>query len=158
MIPPKQVRDLVVAPVLAMLAMLGSVPEATELLLATAMQESGYRMLVQEGGGPALGLWQMEPATHDDLWTYFLAYKPGLAAYVSKYRFSSAPTATDMIGNLYYGCAMARMLYYRAPGVLPAVGDYAAQAQYYLVHYNAGGKATAQEYIDNWHALQALLV
>jgi hypothetical protein len=62
-----------------------------------------------------------------------------------------------MQGNLYYSCAMARLKYARAPGPLPAVGDFTSQAAYYLIHYNAGGKATAAEYIDNYHRLQAEL-
>lgn len=38
---------------------------AEDLVMGTAAQESRLTYLRQLGGGPALGLWQMEPATHD---------------------------------------------------------------------------------------------
>ncbi|KAF0118141.1 MAG: hypothetical protein FD149_866 [Rhodospirillaceae bacterium] len=56
-------------------------PAAEALLLGTAIQESRLgTYLRQTGGGPALGVYQMEPATHEDIWTNFLAYRPDLAA------------------------------------------------------------------------------
>ena len=45
---------------------------AEELVLGTAIVESGLTYLKQRGEGPALGLWQIEPATHEDLYTNFL--------------------------------------------------------------------------------------
>jgi hypothetical protein len=47
---------------------------AEELLLGTALQESGLIYRRQLNNGPALGLFQMEPATHDDIWADFLTY------------------------------------------------------------------------------------
>ena len=55
---------------------------AEQLLLATALQESDLRNTVQMGGGPALGYFQMEPATHDDIWANFLRYRGALAGKV----------------------------------------------------------------------------
>ena len=53
---------------------------AENLILGTAVQESecGY-YLHQLGDGPALGIYQMEPATHDDCWNNFLKYRHDLS-------------------------------------------------------------------------------
>ena len=52
---------------------------AEQLLLGTAIQESLLIHRQQLGGGPALGLFQMETATHDDCWNNFLKFRKGLA-------------------------------------------------------------------------------
>lgn len=70
----------VVRPVL--LAMGAWSREAESLLTGTAMVESKLRHLVQLGGGPALGPYQMEPTTHESLWRDFLRYRPWRAAAV----------------------------------------------------------------------------
>ena len=47
--------------------------------MGTITQESRATYVKQLGNGPALGLAQMEPATHDDIWINFLKYKTALA-------------------------------------------------------------------------------
>jgi len=48
---------------------------AEELLLGTAVQESlNFKYRRQMGGGPARGYFQMEPATHDDIWDNYLQF------------------------------------------------------------------------------------
>lgn len=156
-IDPRQLRDLVILPVLQALADT-ELHAATELMLGTAMQETHCGdYLAQVGGGPALGLWQMEPATEADLWTNYLKFRPALGGTVRSFVMLGMPRVNQLVGNAYYACAMARVLYMRAPGALPPAGNPAAQAAYYVHHYNAGGKATVEEYVDNWHALQAKL-
>lgn len=51
---------------------------AEELVFRTAIVESGLTYYKQHGKGPALGLWQIEPATHEGLYTNFLNYRPEL--------------------------------------------------------------------------------
>ena len=160
MIPASQLKTLIITPVLAKLA-LPNPDAATELLLATAMQESACgNMIVQEGGGPALGIWQCEPRTHDDVWQNFLAFHSQLATSVMEWAvlpIVNPPHAAQLPGNLYYACAMARVQYYRSPDPLPAVGDVDGQAAFYLRVYNAGGKATTAEFVANWRAVMAAL-
>ena len=69
---------------------------ARELLLGTALQETGLRN-IQQVGGPALGYFQMEPATHDDIWENFLAYRPDLAARVKALLPDGEPLASDLL-------------------------------------------------------------
>jgi hypothetical protein len=150
-IDPGDLRKLVIAPALAVIGLGGDAAE--ELLLGTALQESGLRQLTQENGGPALGLWQMEPATHTDIWKNFLGTRFQLAVLVRKLECPGIEPLFQLEGNLYYASAMARLVYRRVEEALPKAGDIEAQAAFYKAHYNtAGGAATAGDYIANWRA------
>lgn len=109
---------------------------ARRLLLGTAMAESDLRYLRQLSDGPALGLWQMEPDSHDDIWTHYLFYRPELARAVEAMTARWPRGAFALVGNLFYGCAMARMQYYRSPKALPKADDAAGLAKYHEVLYN----------------------
>lgn len=128
---------------------------ARALLVGTAAQESGLgRHLRQQGSGPALGVYQMEPATHDDIWANYLAYNKDLAAKVRKFAINGQPSASQLVGNLYYATAMARVHYLRNPEALPAFNDIPGLARYYKRHYNTPrGAATEAQFIANWNAL-----
>lgn len=122
---------------------------AEELLLGTALQESRLTYLVQLGNGPALGVFQMEPATHDDIWENFLVYKPALAKHLEN--MSVRRVAKAMPANMLYAAGMCRVHYYRRPEKLPAAGDIEAQAAYWKKHYNTHlGAGTVEEYLHNW--------
>jgi len=150
-IDPGQLRSLVIAPALAALGLAS--PAAEELLLGTALQETGGgHWLHQLGAGPAIGLYQMEPATHDDIWKSFLASHAELAAKVTSLTVPGLSKLAQLAGNLYYATAMTRIFYDRVPEPLPAAGDIAAQAAYYKAHYNTPlGAATTAQYLENWH-------
>ena len=149
----RQLRDLVVRPALEAIGLGG--PAAEELMIGTILQESGGgHWLHQMGAGSAIGICQMEPATHDDLWRNFLRSRSDLAAKIQRLMVEAQvgeDGASEMAGNLYYAVAMARLVYARVPEPLPPAGDLAAQAAYYKRHYNtADGAATAAQYMANW--------
>jgi murein DD-endopeptidase MepM/ murein hydrolase activator NlpD len=125
---------------------------AEQLLLGTAIQESQLTYRRQIGGGPARGLFQMEKATHDDIWATSLAYRPDLAGKVRA--LLSGPHADrdrELETNDRYAAAMARLRYLRAPEALPRAGDIPAMAKYWKKYYNtAHGKGTPEEYLRNW--------
>lgn len=124
-----------------------------ELLLGTALQESNLQYLHQLGEGPAKGVFQMEPRTHDDIWQNYLAYKKQLAQQVLDLSGQGAwaPPAEQLCGNMYYAAAMTRVHYRRVPEALPAAGDIEAQADYWKRFYNTHlGAGTVEEYIENW--------
>ena len=73
-----QLRREVLRPTLRYLELWS--PAAENLVIGTAAHESGGCRYLTQIGGPALGLYQIEPATHDDLWTNFLAYRVELRA------------------------------------------------------------------------------
>ena len=64
---PRAFVNNVIHPTLCSLTEISYAAAAVELPLGTARVESGLRHRRQIGGGPALGLSQMEPNTHDDI-------------------------------------------------------------------------------------------
>ena len=105
------------------------------LVTGTALAESGAQYLVQTGGGPALGIFQMEPATEQDIWTNFLEYNPSMAAHVRAI-LSPGKTTPQLVWNLIYAAAMCRIKYWRAPSELPVYNDAQGMAAYHKVVYN----------------------
>lgn len=148
MIDPKQLLERIIRPVLMDLGLWSA--DAERLVLGTACQESACgRYLVQLGSGPALGIFQMEPATHDDLWRNFLQFRPGIEERVQKLLIGSHPAATQLIGNLYYATAMCRVHYLRDRDPIP--DNLRGQAEYWKRVYNTRlGRGTVDEYLNNW--------
>ena len=152
---PNQFRALVVVPVLNRLGLHS--PAAEELVLGTAAQESGLRFLKQLGGGPALGLYQCEPATHADIWRNFLHYKPELRYLVSHFATngtSGHPNQDELVWNLAYATAICRVHYLRVNKPLPVADDLEGLAAYWKKNYNTTeGKGTPEEFIANYRRL-----
>jgi len=143
-----QLKALVVTPTLAQLALvipaLGSV-WAINQVTGTTLVESGCQYLKQLGGGPALGLWQMEPATHDDCWTNFINYNPSLKSRMQSIAGQESPAAGLMVTNLAYAAAMCRIKYWRSPLPSPVATNAAGCAGYHKQVYNSAlGAADAE--------------
>lgn len=129
-------------------------PAAEELLLGTAIVESDLRFRKQLGNGPARGLFQMEPATHNDIWDNFLKYRPELAQAIISLMKSPDKLLALEHDNQQYACAMARVHYLRARGLLPKAGDVEAMAKYWKDHYNTNhknAKGTPEKYVAKWN-------
>ena len=110
---------------------------ARQLLLGTVAQESRMgRWLVQLGGGPALGIYQMEPDTHDDIWLNYLTYRPSLVKKLEALLIPGMPKLEQLKGNLFYATAMARIHYRRVTEPFPKVSTANALGQYWKDHYN----------------------
>jgi hypothetical protein len=134
-----QLKSLVIAPTLAKLGPVFSSPTAVNLLAGTCLVESGGMYIQQLGAGGALGLWQMETETHNDCYTNFLNHQSNAAVrgIIASLTTSMAYlSASEMVGNLYYACAMARIKYYRASAPLPAANDALGLANYHKDVYN----------------------
>ncbi len=119
-------------------------PAAGRLLLGTAITESGLTWLAQKGGGPARGVYQIDPATHDDIWANYLAYRDQLANRVSRLA-GQRPRHEQLAWNLGYATAIARLVYYRRPEPLPPADDLAGLARYWKAHFNTALGAGAPE-------------
>ena len=132
--PASQIRSLVIKPALEKLSLWS--PSAEELVLGTAIVESGLTYLKQHGEGPALGLWQVEPATHEDLYTNYLHYRQDLGMALAELRAAGASMDDNLAANLLYGAAVCRLIYYRRPEPLPEAGDIEGQAAFWKQHYN----------------------
>lgn len=157
-----QFRADVVAPVLSVLGQWNAImntPSAENLLVGTALQESSLTYLRQLGGGPALGVMQVEPNTHDDVWSNFLDFRNDLAGVVkglSAGATSGTNAANQLTWNLGYSVAIARVIYWRIPDALPAADDIQGLGQFWKDHYNtAGGAGTAEEWVANYQRYAA---
>lgn len=128
-----QLVQYVIRPTLSQLGMRSLAAE--RLLVGTALTESRLQYLHQIKG-PAVGIYQMEPFTHDDLWETFLEYNPKFAKIIDTMYMSETPDANEMAGNLYYATAMCRIFYRRIKAALPAEGDAMAMALYHKKYYN----------------------
>jgi len=149
MIDSIQLLKFVIRPVLQNIG-LWSI-EAEQLVLGTACKESECgRWLKQLNNGPALGIYQMEPATHDDLWKNFSWVRKNeekLFEFVG--HGSRWPEAKDMVGNLDYATAMCRVHYLRMPEPIPV--GLRKQAEYWKKFYNTPlGAGKVDEYIQSW--------
>ncbi len=134
MIEPAQFRVEVIRPTLRQAGLWSKAAE--DLLLGTAVVESGLRFLRQHGRGPALGLYQIEPATHDDIWRHYLTFRPHLAAQVEAFLMRGLARHQQLVANLAYATAIARLVYYRRPAPLPEPGDVEAMARYWKANFN----------------------
>lgn len=146
-VDPRHFRANVVRPALRDI---GLWSEAAELLVfGTAVQESGLRWLVQLGG-PALGFFQMEPATHADIHHNFLGYRPELNRQVLGLLALGQPRVDQLVWNLRYAAAMCRVHYLRDRQPLPAAGDVEGMGALWKRHYNTpAGKGRAEEFVAN---------
>lgn len=151
-------RTTIVRPALDAIGLGGAAAE--QLLIGTAIQESGLLARDQRGGGPAHGLWQMERATFNYVVLDYLPNHPDLMAKVMTLAPAGAALEFDLIEDHdRLACALARVRYLPAKPPLPAAGDLAGQAAYWKSVYNSVlGAGTTDEYVRNvgaalWGAL-----
>lgn len=148
-IDPGHFRAKIVEPALGALGLPGS-EAAIRLVCGTAAQESGLRFLMQDKG-PALGLFQIEPATWSDIVANFFPGHSDIAAKVAAMLTSSWRPIDELACNPRFGAAVCRIVYFRAPDPLPDAGDLDGQARYWKRFYNtAGGAGTVAEYVSNY--------
>ena len=143
-------RAHIVRPVLDHLGL--HTPAAEDLLVGTAIHESGgLKWLRQRGGGPALGLYQIEPGTHDWLIAGYLT-APGRRALGRRVDELVAPWPArreQLVSNLAYATAVARLRYLPDPEPIP--DNIEGQARYWKRVYNtAHGAGTVAEYVENY--------
>ena len=108
-----QLRRLVIQPALSEIELWS--PAAEELVLGTAIVESRLSFIKQLGSGPALGLWQIEPDTHRDVYDNFLEYRKGLYDQVMGLSAPGQTFEENLTSNMQYGAAICRLCYYLAP-------------------------------------------
>lgn len=126
-------------------------PQAEELMIGTCAHESKGMTYLKQIEGPAIGPWQMEQATHDDIWKRYLPNQHIKCSLMVNFcQIRTQPSADIMIYHLTYACAMARLAYARHEEPIPKTLE--QQAEYYKIFWNTKlGKANVQEYIDNYN-------
>lgn len=141
----KQLRTEIIRPALVAVGLYSK--PAEDLVFGTACVESNCGEYLRQINGPALGFFQMEPATHDDIYKNFLKYKPDLKARVMKLSAPGLSAAENLKSNLMYAAAMCRIHYLRVSQPIPE--DLQGQAEYWKKYYNtAKGKGSVEKYLD----------
>ena len=136
MIDPAHLRKQILRPTLTHLGVWNESWE--NLLLLTCATESDMGRFLVQKGGPALGIYQMEPSTHDDIWENWLRYKPDMAERILDTCGISRDEcrAERLVWDLRYATCMTRCHYLRVRHTIPGPQNWPALAEYYKDHYN----------------------
>lgn len=124
---------------------------AVYLILGTAAQESGFgKYIKQLGNGPALGIFQMEPNTFNDIIENWLKYKNDLYHEILLTLGHNNMLDPDVMRwNLKAAIIMTRLHYRRVKAPLPT--DLNGYAEYWKKYYNTYlGAGTVEEFIHNY--------
>lgn len=124
---------------------------AINLLLGTAAVESEFGTYIRQIGGPARGVFQMEPATERSLWDTYLFYHNELRHQVLLITGVGKPNELALLLNLAYQIVMARLLYWRVPAALPEADDVHGLGRYWKRHYNTVlGAGTSDRFVAKY--------
>lgn len=147
----QQIRNLIVIPTLEKLGMHSE--SATELLLGTMATESNFGTFIKQiGKGPALGIFQMEPATHDDIRDNFLKHRQSICnTILHEFNYANF-VASRLVYDMQYATIMTRLHYLRVPEALPSANNLPALAAYWKQFYNTRfGKGDEDDFIKNYN-------
>ena len=145
---PKGFRAAIIDPTLHLLDLWS--PAASNLMLGTALVESGLEHRKQIGGGPVRGYFQIEPATFHDVYGRYLKTRQSLLARVNSLLTPLMPPVDQLWNNDQLGCAIARIRYRYDPKPLPDADDVEALAAVWVRTYNAGGAGTVSKFVNAW--------
>ena len=132
--------------------------DAVELLMMIASHESLMGKYIKQVNGPALGLYQMEPFTHDDLYKTFISKNQQLDFAVSKFvpsqhsLINKITHAELLATDIRYATVMARVFFMRFKEPIPT--DDVGKAEYCKKYWNTElGKATVNNYFRAYRGL-----
>lgn len=135
-----QLREFIIKPALHDLVMFCD--DAMELLVFTCAVESDGGSYLKQVKGPALGIYQMEPATYNDIWQNYLKGNSSLLLrLLSNFGIHYMPSEDRLIYDLKFATAMSRLFYARVPEPIPNTKDVDALWEYYKRYYNTEGGA-----------------
>lgn len=149
-----ELRLLVVRPTLKQLRAWSPGMEA--LLLGTAAQESELGFHLKTGHRHGMGIFQILPSTHRQIWDKYLINFPALASKVrglaSQRDFLQHPHA-ELATNLRYATAIA-WLVYRAAGVETVESENLPKmARLWKKHFHHGPSARLRDFVESYSAL-----
>jgi len=152
----KQYRDNILIPTLKDIGMFS--PSAVELLLRTALHESGMLEYIEQvGGGPALGFFQMEPPTLDDLITNLQPKHIDKTELLYSYKPPKLGWDAALCRCLVFQVVACRLQYWRFPEPLPRPGDAEGMWRYYRKYWNSSkGKARKKPFHEAWERYRLL--
>jgi hypothetical protein len=146
-----QLTSLVIAPTLQEIPK-GYSPEAVMAIQMIIAHESMCGKYIAQKKGPALGIIQMEPFTHAQVWKYgdsiqknaelLKIVTPGLGV-------TNIPPPTRLIYDLRYNVFMARQKLFMVPAALPQTPW--EMSAYLKKHWNGDGKASKSRYYADFN-------
>ena len=153
----QQLLDYIIKPTLKFMGGGYDSKNARMLLLATAAVESNSGHYIKQIKGPAMGIWEMEPLTHEDIWCNcdFLR-KPANVRLINSMRLDlkDHEGSYNLMVSPMYSCAMARLKYAMDPAPLPEYknGHMEYIWQYYKRIYNTdSGATTYRKFNQAWY-------
>lgn len=136
-----QLTDLVIIPTLNEIPYGFSDAAVLAIQMIIAHESCGGDYIAQMTG-PALGVIQMEPFTHDDVWQYGDSIKNNAVL------LGISQCVGQLVYDLRYNVFMARQKLFMAKGALP--NDPAEMAKYLKLNWNGDGKATPEKYHQDY--------
>ncbi|QDP63247.1 MAG: hypothetical protein Unbinned1520contig1002_45 [Prokaryotic dsDNA virus sp.] len=141
----EQLTELVIIPTLKEIPKGYSEEAVIAIQMIIAHESSGGEYIAQTKG-PALGVIQMEPMTHDDVWNF------GDSIHKNARLMGLLNSESDrLVYDLRYNVFMARQKLFMAAGALPS--DLFDMSEYLKKNWNGPGKATPEKYLHdfmNW--------
>ena len=161
----EQFREVIVEPTLRRMAHWGYTgadnPAAVNLLVGTAWHESKGGTYLKQVNGPALGIYQIEVPTHEDVWKNYISHSSRLAHVYDMLPYEAQPDTSTWLGNpewhrqlivnLEYATVIARLLYYRHNFVWCDPDDIEGLGQIWKEFYNTVlGAGTIEKFVNDY--------
>ena len=119
--------------------------DAVDLIIATGKAESGFRALKQKGG-PAIGFFQIEPDTINDVMDNYAHYRPHIMQDLLDLGLKQGEEEFCVLTNIALQIAFCRLCYRRVPKPIP--NNLEDMAKYWKKHYNTEkGKGTVEHFL-----------
>lgn len=126
-----------------------------KLLLGTAATESEFGQITKQTNGPALGIFQIEPRTANDIWLNYLSVKPKLKEKVESVLWKNVDLNTQLQYNVKYQILLAAINYRRVSEIynqkLPKDNSIWSLAWAYKKFHNTkSGKGTTKRFFRKY--------
>jgi hypothetical protein len=123
---------------------------AENLLMGTWAHESAGGKFIKQVGGPACGIFQIEPPTAHSIINNYVLHRKPFKDFLAKYT-TEQTIEEQLITNLAFQVIIARLVYFPKTQPLPNANDIRELANYYKAHYNTPlGKGTADKFVDDY--------
>ena len=133
---------------------------AEELMVLTCAAESDGGTYFKQVKGPALGIYMMEPATHEDVWNTVLSRRIDvLYKILAAGKFAFKPAADLLTTNPLYATYLARVYYSRFKEPLPDADDVKGLAAYYKKYWaTEASKASVSSAVEKYNRFTGRLL
>jgi len=149
-IDTNQLRIEVIKPVLMTINLY--TPNAEELIIGTAAQESNMGTYIRQLSGPANGIYQCEQKTYDSIWNKYISNSRAMQLKVLPLiGITTKPPFIRLISDLNLATIICRLHYWDIKVTLPDKDNVIAMGEYWDKYYNRNPiKGTVDQFVDNY--------